>query len=307
MRDDSGSIRNLVIGLLLVAAPFAAAYVLTGRNSNSEVLLIIAAFCVGLALTFAAVSGLRLAGSAVLSRSGLDSRQITVIGLTLLTTLTPWSIAITLAHAPQVFGWANPLAWLLAVCLLVTVMRSTAAYHGVALVGAGVALVLWVAWIAWRLTTHDFTDQHFPFLPVDLVSTGWYAGAVGWVVAVDGFATRRTHDSGAVGRREAWPLAFVPGMGVARLGYVARGRAWLAAAIVLVAFVGVAAVPDSEFAHWAQFREMPPDRGRLDVILGVAALGVIWLLSLFDTWRSLRRQVSAGDWLHHIVARTRQQ
>ena len=194
MRDDSGSIRNLVIGLLLVAAPFAAAYILTGRNANGEVLLIIAVFCVGLALTFAAVSGLRLAGGAALSRTGLDSRQITVIGLTLLTVLTPWSIAITMANAPQLFGWANPLAWLLALCLLVTVMRSARAYHGLALVGAGVALVLWVGWVAWRITTHDFTDLHFPFLPVDLLSTGWYAGAAGWLVAVDGFATRRSRE-----------------------------------------------------------------------------------------------------------------
>ena len=306
MRDDSGSIRNLVIGLLLVAAPFAAAYILTGRNSNGEVLLIIAVFCVGLALTFAAVSGLRLAGGAALRRTGLDSRQITLIGLTVLTLLAPWSITITMAHAPQVFGWANPLAWLLAVCLLVTVMRSADAYHGVALAGGALALAAWVAWIAWRLTTHDFSDLHFPFLPIDLLSTGWFAGAVGWLIAVDGSATRRTHEPGTAGRREVWAFALVPGMGLARLGFIARGRAWLAAAILIVAFIGVSAVSDAEFAHWAQFHEMPPDRGRLDVILGAAALALVWVLSLFDTWRSMRRQVAAGDWLHGIVARTRE-
>jgi len=42
-----------------------------------------------------------------------------------------------------------------------------------------------------------------------------------------------------------------------------RGRIWMAAAILAVAFIGISAINDSEFAYWAQFNTMPPDRGRL--------------------------------------------
>src|SRR5256886_9999329 len=80
LHNDSGSIRNLVIGLLLVAVPFGIAYLLTRTNSNAEVLLIVAVFCVGLALTFAAVSGLQPAGSAALRRSRLPNPPIALIG-----------------------------------------------------------------------------------------------------------------------------------------------------------------------------------------------------------------------------------
>ena len=38
MRDDSTSVRNLVIGMLLVAAPFAIAYLLTRGKPYSEIL-----------------------------------------------------------------------------------------------------------------------------------------------------------------------------------------------------------------------------------------------------------------------------
>ena len=305
MRDDSGSIRNLVIGLLLVAAPFAAAYLLTRRNANAEVLLIIAVFCVGLALTFSAVSGLQLAGSAALRRSRLDSRQITVIGLTLLSLLTPWSITVTMAHAPRVFGWANPLAWLLAASLVITAMRTARAYHAAALALAGMALVLWVGWISWRLTTRDFAGLHFPFLPVDLLSTGWYAGALAWLVALDDFAASRAHAPGVAMSRDVWPPALVPGMGLVRLGLIGRGRAWLAAAILLVGFIGISAVNDSEFAYWGQYGELPPDRGRLDAILAAAVLALLWFGSLLDTWRSLRRRVIMGDWLRRVTDRSR--
>src|SRR5260370_37929622 len=69
MQDNSNSVRNLVIGMLLVAAPFAVAYLLTRNNPNSQVLLIIAVFCGGLALTFAAASGLQRVGGIAGPRS----------------------------------------------------------------------------------------------------------------------------------------------------------------------------------------------------------------------------------------------
>src|SRR5437588_9211583 len=123
MQDGSNSVRNLVIGMLLVAAPFALAFFLTRNNPNSEVLLIIAVFCAGLAVTFAMASGLQQVGGLALRLSGRSSRDIMIVGLAALSLLTPWTIAIDVANLHQIFGWTNPLAWLLALGLLISVME----------------------------------------------------------------------------------------------------------------------------------------------------------------------------------------
>jgi len=305
MRDDSGSVRNLVIGMLLIAAPFAGAYLLTRGNPNSEVLLIIAIFCAGLALIFAMASGVQQVGALALRLSGRSSRDLMIVGLAALSLLTPWSIAIAVGNLPRVFGWTNPLAWVVALGLLLSVMESARPYHGQALAAAGLALTAWVGWASWLVTTHDFTSLHFSFMPVDLLSTGWYAGLIGFIVAVDGFASSRAHDPKQGRARDVWPLALVPGMGLVRLGFAARGRAWLIGSLLAIAFIGISAVNDSEFAYWAHYNTTPPDRGRLDVVIGAAALGIIFLGSWLDTWRSLRRRVSMGDWLGRVTARSR--
>ncbi len=305
MQDHSNSVRNLVIGMLLVAAPFAVAYVLTRNNPNSEVLLIIAVFCAGLALTFALASGLQRVGGIALRLSGRSSRDIMIVGLAALALLTPWTIAIAFGHLPRVFGWTNPLAWVVAVGLLLSVMESARPYHGVALAVTGAAVVAWVGWAGWLLTTPSFSKLPFTFMPVDVISTGWYAALIGWVIAVDAFASRRAREPKRAPARDVWLLALLPGEGLVRLGFGGRGRVWLAAAILAVAFIGVAAVNDSEFAYWAQFNTMPPDRGRLDVVIAAAALGLVVLGSLLDTGRTLRRRVMMGAWLDRVTARPR--
>jgi hypothetical protein len=305
MQDNSNSVRNLVIGMLLVAAPFAIAYLLTRNNPNSQVLLIIAVFCGGLALTFAAASGLQRVGGIVLRLSRRSSRDIMIVGLAALALLTPWTIEIALGHLPRVFGWTNPLAWVVAVGLLLSVTESARPYHGVALAVTGAALVAWLGWAGWLLTTPSFSKLPFTFMPVDVISTGWYAALIGLVVAVDGFASRRAREPKRAPARDVWLLALVPGMGLVRLGFAGRGRVWLAAAILAVAFIGVAAVNDSEFAYWAQYDTLPPDRGRLDVVIAAVTLGLVLLGSWLDTGRSLRRRAIMGDWLARVTAPTR--
>jgi len=305
MRDDSNAVRNLVIGMLLVAAPFAVAYLLTRNNPNSEVLLIIAVFCVGLALTFAAASGLQRAGGLALRLSGRSPIDIMIVGLAGLSLLTPWTIEVALGNLRQVFGWTNPLAWVVALCLLLSVMRSARPYHGLALTAAGAALVAWVGWAGWLLTTPTFRKLPFTFMPVDLISTGWYAGLIGWLIVVDAFASRRAREPKVAQGRDVWPLALVPGMGLVRLGFFGKGRIWLAVALVAIAFIGISAVNDSEFTYWAHYNTLPPDRGRLDVVLGAASLGLVLLASWFDTWRTLRRRVTMGDWLSTAIGRSR--
>jgi hypothetical protein len=204
-----------------------------------------------------------------------------------------------------VFGWTNPLAWVVAVCLLLSVMQSARPYHGLALTAAGVALLAWVGWAGWLLTTASFSKLPFTFMPVDLISTGWYAGLIGLLIAVDAFASRRARGQKVAQGRDVWPLALVPGMGLVRLGFFGKGRIWLAAALVALAFIGISAVNDSEFSYWAHYNTLPPDRGRLDVVLGAAALGLVLLASWFDTWRTLRRRVIMGDWLSNAIGRSR--
>jgi hypothetical protein len=305
MHENSNSVRNLVIGMLLVAAPFALAYLVTRGNPNSEVLLIIAVFSVGLALTFAAASGLQRVGGIVLRLSRRSSRDIMIVGLAGLALLTPWTIEIALGHLTRVFGWTNPLAWVVAVGLLLSVTESARPYHGVSLAVTGAALVAWLGWAGWLLTTSSFSKLPFTFVPVDVISTGWYAALIGWVVAVDGFASRRAREPKRAPARDVWLLALVPGMGLVRLGFGGRGRVWLAAAILAVAFIGVAAVNDSEFAYWAQYDTLPPDQGRLDVVIAAGTLGLVLLGSWLDTGRSLRRRAIMGDWLARVTAPTR--
>ena len=307
MQDNANSVRNLVIGMLLVAAPFALAYALTRGNPGSEVLLIVAVFCAGLALAFALASGLQQVGAIAFRLSGRSSRDIMIVGLAALSLLTPWTIEVAVGHLPRVFGWTNPLAWVVAVCLLLSVMQSARPYHGLALTAAGAALVAWVGWAGWLLTTPSFSKLSFSFMPVDLISTGWYAGLIGLVIAVDALASRGAREAKVAYARDVWPLAFVPGMGLVRLGFFGRGRVWLAAALLAAAFIGISAVNDSEFAYWAQYNTVPPDRGRLDVVLAAAAFGIVLVASWYATWRSLRRRVIMGDWLSRVRDRSREE
>src|SRR5438094_6047337 len=106
MREDSGSVRNLVIGMLLIAAPFGVAYLLTRDNPNSEVLLIVALFCIGLAVAFAIASGLQRAGVLAVRLSGRSPRDIMIVGLAALSILTPgrsrspWRTSISCSAGP---------------------------------------------------------------------------------------------------------------------------------------------------------------------------------------------------------------
>src|SRR5260370_5889735 len=190
MHENSNSVRTVVIGMLLVAAPFAVAYLLTRGHPGSEVLLIVAVFSAGLALTFALASGVQRVGGIALRLSGRSPRDIMIVGLAGLALLTPWTIAISFGHLPRMFGWTNPLAWLVTVGLLLSVMESARPYHGVALTVTGAALVAWVGWAGWLLTTPSFSKLPFTFTPVDLISTGWYAALIGWVIALAAFASR---------------------------------------------------------------------------------------------------------------------
>jgi hypothetical protein len=305
MQDNSNSVRNLVIGMLLVAAPFGVGYLLTRGKPTSEVLLIIAVFCAGLALTFAAASGLQWVGGVALRLSGRSRPDIAIAGLAALSLLTPWTIEIAVGNVPQIFGWTNPLALVTAFALLLSVTSGARRSHGLALAIAGLALMAWLGWASWLLTTRPFTSLRFSFVPVDILSTGWYAGLIAFAIAVDGFAVRRARDPQPASWKEVWALALAPGMGLVRLGLTARGRGWLIACALIVAFIGITAVNDGEFAYWGHYNLPPPDRGRWDTTAGAAVLALVLAASWLDTWRTLRRRVMMSDWLSRVAARSR--
>src|SRR5260370_40947751 len=110
MQDNSNSVRNLVVGMPLVAAPFALPSLVTRGTPNSEVLLIIAVFSVGLALTFAAASGLQRVGGLVLRLSRRSRPDIMIGGLARLALLTPLTIEIALGPLTPAFRLTNPRA-----------------------------------------------------------------------------------------------------------------------------------------------------------------------------------------------------
>src|SRR5260370_29504714 len=130
MHENSNSVRNLVIGMLLVAAPFAIAYLLTRGHPGSEVLLIVAVFSAGLALTFALASGVQRVGGIARRLSGRSPRGIMTGGLAGAALLTPWTLAVPFGHLPRMFGWANPLAWRATGGLLVSVVASARRFPG---------------------------------------------------------------------------------------------------------------------------------------------------------------------------------
>src|SRR5260370_9254917 len=110
MQDNSNSVRNLVVGMPLVAAPFALPSLVTRGTPNSEVLLIIAVFSVGLALTFAAASGLQRVGGLVLRLSRLSRRDIMIAGPAGLPLPTPWTSERPLGAVARGVLRTHPLA-----------------------------------------------------------------------------------------------------------------------------------------------------------------------------------------------------
>jgi hypothetical protein len=153
---------------------------------------------------------------------------------------------------------------------------------------SGVALAGWLVWVSLQLIGSGFTALSFPFLPIDLLGFGWYAAVAALVVVVDALATEMADDP--VPRAEdVWPFAAVPGVGLARLGLVARGRAWLIGAALLVILIQGDAYAPQQFAFFGAAGGLPDPRSRLPAAAATAAFVVLYAASLWDTRRMLQR------------------
>jgi len=288
-RSESASLANFVIATLILAVLFGAGYVLSHDQPNGGLFLAVALICLGVAVIFAVVAGAEQLATALLRRSGRTGREAAVGGLLAISLLMPWSVAIRLAHAAEVPGWKNPIAWIIVLGAGLPFLARRRRWLFPGLVVSGAALTEWLAWVALQLTRPEFRSLAFPFLPIDLLGAGWYAALAACVIVVDALATDQASDDRAPTASDVWPFAIVPGLGIARMGLVARGRAWLAAAVLLAVLIQADAYEPQQFSFFGASGSLPEARTRLPAAVIFGALVLLYLVSLWDTRRMLVR------------------
>lgn len=301
---ESPSLGNFVVATLTLGILFGAAYVLSHDQPNAGVFLVVSLICVGVAAIFAVVAGAEQLGEALLRRSGRSGREAAVAGLLAISLLTPWSVAIRLAHAAEVPGWRNPIAWLVVLAAGLPFLARRRRWTLAGLAVSGLALAGWLAWQAFQLTRPEFRSLAFPFLPIDLLGTGWYAALIGSVIVVDALAAGDAQNDVTPTSKEVWPLAIVPGMGIARLGLVARGRAWLLAAVFLVVLIQADAYDPQQFAFFGASGGLPEARTRLPAAAIFVVLLLLYAASLWDTRRMIQRLREQAPKLHMLRGRS---
>ncbi len=280
--------RRFATVCLVVAGLFGGGFLLTRSNPNAGLFLVVAATFAGLSAVAVVVGGIQRWGGAAVSRSGRSERDLVVVGALVVAVATPWSVEIAMANAPQVFGWQNPVALLVALATLASLPARLQRYRGPALVLAGAGLVAWIVWLSEQLLTPAFSSLNFSFLPSDLVGEGWYIAVLAWVIALDGVAAQSADDEAPLRARDLFGLALVPGMALIRLGYKARGRLWLVVAAFVLFLIYAGAVNPFEFQDFASRHGLPPSRPRAPGLAVYGLLAVVWFLSLADTWRKNR-------------------
>jgi len=287
-QPTSASLANFVVATLVLAGLFAIGFLLSRDQRNGSLFLVVALICLGVGVVFAAVAGLEQVGTALLRRSGRSGREAAVAGLLAICLLVPWSVVIRAARAAEVPGWKNPVAWVAVLAIGVPLLTRSRPWMVRGLAVGGAALAGWLVWVSLQLTGSTFTALSFPFLPIDLLGAGWYAALAAWVVVVDALATEMADDP-APGAEDVWPFAVVPGLAIARLGLVARGRAWLIGAALLLILIQGDAYAPQQFAFFGAEGGLPDPRSRLPAAAAAVALVILYAGSLWDTQRTLRR------------------
>lgn len=282
------SVGALVRGLLALGAIFVGAFALTRGNANAGIFLVLAVVCVGFALVSLFARGLQRFGGSVLTRSGRTERELLIGGLLLTALLTPWSTAIPPVRWPQRFGWQTPLALVIVAALVIVRVDRLRRYRLPAIVIAAIGLLAWIAWVSAQLLTPTFRNTSFPFLPIDLLGEGWSIALLAFLVTVDGMAIEAAGEDHAARPRDVWPFAVVPGMGLVRMYYTARGRLWLAAAAFAAFLVEANGIDWAEFQYYGALGSLPEPRPRGAVLIPLALGMAIWLGSLWDTRRRLQ-------------------
>ena len=208
--------------------------------------------------------------------------------------LSPWSVSIPPAHLPETFGFESPACWLVIGGLgAALVLDLRAAVVAVAFVEA--ILAVWFGWAMWVVTTPRFTDLPFPFMATDLMGPGWYAAAIGLLLAAGALAWELQRRSAPL-HEDFWLLTAIPGFGLMRLGRWLGGVIW-AGLFTTAFYLGSTDSPDAtQLADYGRYGDVPPayPRGAEWVLLGLAAL--FWAASVGVTaWRRANLQTDLNS------------
>ena len=206
---------------------------------------------------------------------------------------SPWWIGVPPAHFAETFGFQSPACWLLVIALVAALsLDLRVALFALAVVE--VVLIAWFAWAMWVVTTPRFSTLGFPFIGTDVIGPGWYAAAVGLLVAA-GVVVKELNDRDVPAGWDLWALTAIPGYGLARLEQWDRGLIWTALFSAALYFASIDSPDPIQFAEYGRTANVPPPypRGPEWVLLGLAAL--LWVLSVLATVRRRRRQFGAAD------------
>jgi hypothetical protein len=197
------------------------------------------------------------------------------------------------AHLPETFGFQSPACWLVVIALFAALLVDLRVAV-IALAVVEVVLIAWFGWAMWVVTTPRFAALGFPFIGTDLIGPGWYAAAIGLLVAA-GVVVNELNDRDVPAGWDLWALTAIPGYGLARLGRWDRGLIWTALFSAVLYLASIDSPDPTQFAEYGRTANVPPPyrRGPEWVLLAVAAL--LWVLSVVVTVRRRRRQLGAGD------------
>jgi hypothetical protein len=206
---------------------------------------------------------------------------------------SPWWISVPPAQLAETFGFQSPACWLTVVALGAALyLDLRVAVIALALVE--VVLIAWFGWAMWVVTTPRFASLGFPFIGTDLIGPGWYATAVGLLVAA-GVVVKELIDQDVPVAWDLWVFTAIPGYGLARLSQWSRGLIWTALFSAALYFASTDS-PDPElFAEYGRTANVPPPYPREPewILLVLAAL--LFALSVVVTVLRRRRQLRAGD------------
>jgi hypothetical protein len=217
-----------------------------------------------------------------------------LVGLCLIASVaSPWSISIPPAHLSEAFGFQTPLCWL-AVIGLVGILFLEGRSAVIALVVVEVVIIGWFGWAMLVVTTPRFTSLPFPFVGTDLIGPGWYAAAVGLLIAAGGLV-KDLHDRDVPVGSELWVLIVLPGYGLARLDQWLRGLVWTVLFSAALYFGSTDSPDPTLFADYGASGNVPPPmpRGPEYVLLGLAA--ILWVLSIAVTLQQRRNRFHVLD------------
>jgi len=211
-----------------------------------------------------------------------------IVGLCVIATVvSPWWIAVPPAHLAETFGFQSPACWLTVIALLLALYFDLRVAV-VALAVVEAELVAWFGWAMWVVTTPRFAALGFPFIGTDLIGPGWYAAAIGLLVAA-GVAVRELIDRDVPITWDLWVLTAIPGYGLARLGEWGRGLIWTVLVSAALYFASTDSPDPEVFAEYGRTANVPPPYPREPEWVLLALAAVLWLSTIALTIRRRRR------------------